>query len=155
MHFCYLLDSGRFSEVPEAIFTEDAIDDHGFGPVQGREALRDMLVGASAVMEATVHSLSNHTVTVDRDVARSRCYVTAWHWSRAYQSQGPSRPADFVMTGAYVDELKRVDGRWYISHRRCHALRPKGLCVGSVTPELGVMTDRLAEAGIPADILPR
>jgi hypothetical protein len=53
VHYCYLVDCARFSEIPEAIFTEDATDDHGFGPVRGRGALREMLVGASAVYAAT------------------------------------------------------------------------------------------------------
>lgn len=155
VHYCYLVDSRRFSEIPEAIFTEDALDDHGFGLIQGREALRAMFVASADVLDATVHMLGNHALDLQGDRARSRCYVTAWHWSRSTSDQGRSRSADFVSLGAYADELVRVDGRWLISHRTCHLLGPQGLCIGSVTPELAGMMANIAALGMPGDILPR
>lgn len=152
VHYCYLVDTAQFSKVPAAIFTADAVDDHGFGPIRGRDALREMFIGASAAVEATVHSLSNHTAVIDGDAAQSRCYVTAWHWSRTGEDGDPVRPADFVMTGAYSDRLQRIDGKWLISHRVCHAMGPMGVCIGSVTPALDDMVRNLATAGRPADI---
>lgn len=153
VHYCYLIDTGRYEDVADAIFTKDASDDHGFGIVRGRDALHAMFMGSAAVLEATVHALSNHALVIDGDTARSRCYATAWHWSRATSAQGSSRPADFVSTGAYVDVLRRVGGRWLIQDRRCHLMGPQGLAIGSVTPELETMMANIAKNGPPADIL--
>ncbi|ORA19913.1 nuclear transport factor 2 family protein [Mycobacterium arosiense] len=155
VHYCYLVDTAQFSKVPDAIFTADAVDEHGFGAIRGREALREMFTGAGAAMEATVHTLSNHTAVIDGDTARSRCYVTAWHWTRTSEDRDPLRPADFVMTGAYADHLQRIDGKWLISHRVCHVMGPMGVCIGSVTPALDDMVHNLAAAGAPADITAR
>ena len=153
VNYCYLIDTRRPSEIPEAIFTEDAMDDHGHGIVQGREALRAMFEASMEVLDATVHALSNHALVIEGDTARSRCYCTAWHWSTATADQGPCRPADFVSTGAYSDEFRRVDGRWLISHRKCHLMGPQGLTIGAVTPELVQMMEKLSQNGFPPDIL--
>lgn len=153
IHYCYLVDTGRATEVADAIFTQDAIDDHGFGIVQGRDALQAMFAAASNTLDHTVHSLSNHALRIEGDVAYSRCYATAWHWSRANSGHGQMREADFVSTGAYVDVLRKVDGRWWISHRKCHLMGAQGLAIGRSTPELIEMMDRLAKIGPPADIM--
>lgn len=153
VNYCYLVDNGRAAEVADAVFTQDAVDDHGFGVVQGRDALRAMFAAASETLDHSVHSLSNHVLRIEGDIAYSRCYATCWHWSRTNAPQGRMREADFVSTGAYVDVLRKIDGRWWISHRKCHLMGAQGLAIGRSTPELADMMDNLAKAGPPADIM--
>jgi hypothetical protein len=64
----------------------------------------------------TMHYLTNHNVTVTGDCATSNCYVFAGHWKG--DPPGTPHPDDLFGGVEYADELKRIDGRWYIDYRR-------------------------------------
>jgi hypothetical protein len=66
----------------------------------------------------TQHLLGNLTIEVDADGthARSRCYVSDMHVGAGGDDQ-----RTFSTLGEYVDDWRRVDGRWWLVHRRKHS----------------------------------
>jgi len=105
-------DSGRFDPLL-ALFAEDAVLEVPDGRIEGRAAIRAYFanVARGATGRPPVRLLRHHTATLQIDVdspdeARSRCYFQVFtesgldHWGR------------------YVDDYRRVDGRWRFARRR-------------------------------------
>jgi hypothetical protein len=125
-----LIDTGRCAEVAAAVFTPDAIEDHGFGSAihHGRAQITQFLSDALRPFEAAQHSLSNFMVKIDGDKASSRTYLQAYHWLK---TDGPTdRPADYVAVGVYIDEWQRTAEGWRISYRRRRGLGSSPVGVG-------------------------
>jgi ketosteroid isomerase-like protein len=133
--YCQQVDARDPALVASAVFTEDAIDDHGRpDPPQGRAAIEAMLRRAFEHLEATAHMTSNSDIEVNGDSAHARTYVTAWHWMKSSAHLGLTRPADFVVVAVYNDDFRREPEGWRIAHRRLEPLGPGGVGSG-VLPE--------------------
>ncbi|MGI9590397.1 MAG: nuclear transport factor 2 family protein [Myxococcota bacterium] len=105
-------DAGRFDPML-ALFAEDAVLELPDGRIEGREAIRSCFEGVARGGEGRppVRLLRHHTATLQIDVdspdaARGRCYFQVFtengldHWGR------------------YVDDYRRVAGRWLFACRR-------------------------------------
>ena len=105
-------DSGRFDPMLE-LFAEDAEMELATGTFRGRDAIRSIFTGAAertgegGAARFIRHCTSTHQIDLlDPDRARGRCYY-------------------FVLTdrgldhwGRYVDEYRRIDGRWLFWRRK-------------------------------------
>jgi uncharacterized protein (TIGR02246 family) len=105
-------DAGRFDPMLE-LFAEDAVLEAPGATLRGRAAIRRFFEGvaAGAGGRREVRLLRHYTATHQIDVrsesqARGRCYYAVLtekgldHWGR------------------YVDEYRRVEGRWLFQRRR-------------------------------------
>jgi hypothetical protein len=140
--YCFLIDHGRSADVPEEIFTEDVVEQHGSVEIVGREASRAFYGGYS--IDASAHMLSNVVITLDGATARSLASVSAYHWLHSTKHLGTVRAADFTLLAMYEDEHRREPQGWRIARRVVHELG-RHLAFGDI-PE-GIP---LPEAGAPA-----
>ena len=134
VHYCFLLDSRQWERLSDEVFAPDALDDHGLGEWRGADAIRDGFRNIMTRFAGTTHALSNSHIELDGDHARSRCYVSGWHW---LASEVPSvtpalGPADFLVIGAYLDDLERRPEGWRIARRRFRPVGPGVLGVGEM-----------------------
>lgn len=104
-------------------FTPDAIA--VYGPVLGRQegfaAIERVCRGALEPLDSSHHIISNHEIAIDRDTARTRCYLHAQH-----TKAGTEGGDNFTIGGAYIDELVRTDGGWRIRRRELRILWQEG-----------------------------
>lgn len=115
--YCYLVDIQDLDAMVEQVFAPDGSDDHGEGPVVGREQIRDWFVDNTANIAGNAHNISNVMIELDGDRATMRSTVTSWTWTRESTGAGPLRPADYVLVLNYVDELSRYPEGWRIDRR--------------------------------------
>lgn len=115
--YCYLVDIKQLDRMVDEVFAPDGSDDHGEGPVVGREAIRAWFEDAVANIAAGAHNISNVLVDIDGDRATMRSNVVSWTWTMASAGKGPLRPADYVLSLSYVDELSRYPEGWRIDRR--------------------------------------
>jgi len=107
-------DSGRFDPLLD-LFAEDATMEIPTATYRGRDAIRamfeDVASRTGSVEGARARFIRHFTATLQIDVdgesgARSRCYYVVLtdggvdHWGR------------------YVDEYRKIDGRWLFWHRK-------------------------------------
>ena len=99
------------AELIKDCFTEDAVLVYDLGGVS-----RDELIAVSAgvrELDATQHFLSLPTITVDGDLAHSRCYFLAQHVKNVLA------PDSTLMTGGWYDDAwRRTEQGWRIARRR-------------------------------------
>jgi 3-phenylpropionate/cinnamic acid dioxygenase small subunit len=99
----------------DTCFTPDADVDYGAtGGTKGKyPAVREWLARALAPFPVTLHYISNTTVELDGDRARTRTYV--------FNPMGFANPDGslhwFTVGAFYVDELVRTAGGWRIRQR--------------------------------------
>ena len=94
-------------------FHDDATDDHGMYNGDGRGFAKYVMDSASTML-ATVHSITNVTVELDGDTARSEAYV---HVVMRMPS-GDGGAADHTIDARYLDRFERRDGSpWLIADR--------------------------------------
>lgn len=130
VHYCFLLDTHEPARVADDVFTADAAVDYGVGPWRGCEEIAAAFVEMMAHFDGTAHVVTNVHVEVNGDRARSRAYVSAWHW---LAGGGPSpRPADFLVIGAYLDDFRHVPEGWRIERRRFRPVGSSVLAVGEL-----------------------
>jgi ketosteroid isomerase-like protein len=131
--YCYLVDDGRFEELAERWFTEDArCDFHDVAatipPVvsSGRSEILAFYSGVVAVLLADMcHTVHNQRIVIDGNVARGECYfeLTARH---------PATSDAVVGAGRYIDRYRRVDGNWRCCERIAQILHMAPLAEGWV-----------------------
>lgn len=112
----------------------DAIDDHGLF-VGGREAFADWVLGiCRTAIQASAHTIANHTCEIAGDVAHAETYVIT-----------ASMPMK-MSGGRYIDRLERRDGRWAIAARKVVLdwWLPTDGGASGITP------DQINQAGPPA-----
>lgn len=131
IRYCTLVDRGDVDALVLEVFADDGVDNHGLGVWRDREGLRDGFNWVLSRFAGTVHQITNVAVQLDGDRATSRCYVTGWHWlpREGEGRRAAGRQADFVVVGAYDDELERRPEGWRIVHR---TFRPVGHSVVGV-----------------------
>ena len=108
------MDERRWDALGE-FFAEDATADFGIGPVTGRAAIVGVMRSYLDDCGPTQHLLGNLIVDVGAGgvEAASRCYVSDMH-----VGAGDKASLTFSTLGDYHDRWRRLDGRWWLVHRR-------------------------------------
>jgi len=140
--YCFLVDDGRYEELVERWFTEDARcdfrDTRGvISPLvsSGRGEILAFFTGVVAVLLADMcHTVHNQRIVVDGDAASAECYfeLTARH---------PATGDAVVGAGRYIDRLERAGGGWRFHERVAQIFHMAPLAEGWVRrPLLGALT---------------
>jgi hypothetical protein len=92
-----------------ALFTEDAtIDSAAFGHFEGRAQIQDLFSSAvPSQMQSMWHSFQNPLIEIKGEVASGHWTMIAYIYPAAAASAAPT-----MTFGRYVDQYRRVDGRW-------------------------------------------
>ncbi len=117
--YCFLVDDGRFEELVERCFTEDALCDfRGTGGAmapmvsRGREEVRNFFsVVVPGLLDRMVHTVHNHRIALAGDRATGDCYFELTAVERA-------NGAEVVGSGRYIDGYRRVAGAWRFESRK-------------------------------------
>ncbi|PRA33834.1 nuclear transport factor 2 family protein [Pseudomonas poae] len=125
MRYCHYLDANRMDALAQ-LFTEDAVCHVAGAGWTGRDAIKAGLSQAFVDFDTEqrgqypfLHAVSNHWIEMlDDDHAEGRCYLTDW------VTQRPAGENPLLLLGVYVDEYRRVDGKWLISHTRLDVVWP-------------------------------
>lgn len=126
LRYCHHLDANRMDALA-ALFTEDAICHVDRAGWTGRDAIKAGLSQAFRDFDKQqrgqypfVHAVSNHLIEIiDEDRAEGRCYLID------FVTQRPAGENPLLLLGVYVDEYRRVDGEWLISHTRLDVVWPE------------------------------
>lgn len=104
-------------------FTPDAVA--LYGPVLGRhegfDAIEKLCRGALEPLDSSHHMITNVEVEIEGDKARTRCYLHAQH-----TKAGTEGGDNFVIGGAYLDELLRTADGWRIRQRELRMIWQEG-----------------------------
>jgi hypothetical protein len=99
-------------DLVRACYHPDAVDHHN-GFSGGLEEFLAWAETSLRQMDGTMHSICNHLVEVDGDVAVAETYVHTTHWTAR-----PLKPSHNAQTGTrYVDVFERREGVWRIAER--------------------------------------
>ncbi len=93
-----------------SVFSDDAVLDYDEAPPASVAEFAERAQKGIGDLPATQHTVTNISVELDGDRARSRCYASAMH------VRGEER-ATYLLGGVYLDELVRTPDGWRISHR--------------------------------------
>jgi uncharacterized protein (TIGR02246 family) len=121
--YCALVDANRQPDVL-ALFTDDAVYDHGHGRTyRGRREMATLFAALDG-NSATSHHLSNIRIRFahdDRvsDTAHVHSYVYAFHRRTTGET--------VHLWGRYVDTLVRREGRWWFRERALLAAAEDGV----------------------------
>jgi ketosteroid isomerase-like protein len=116
--YCFLVDDGKFDELVERCFTDDARCDFrdargaiaplvSTGHTEIRAFFGQVVAALLGDMSHTVH---NHRIVVDGDTARGECYFEL-------TATSPATNEAVVGAGRYLDRYRRVDGVWRFAER--------------------------------------
>lgn len=94
------------------ILLPEATANLGMGTITGREAIVAFIRTFLDDCGPTQHLLGNLLVDVTGNTATSRCYVSDMH-----KGVGEKAHLTFSTLGDYHDQWRKVEGRWYMSHR--------------------------------------
>ena len=132
--YCELVDRRDGDAVANEIFTADGRTDHGiFGSAAvGRTEIAEMYARSNRTTESSAHYISNSIIDIDGDSAKVRSYVSSWTWLRSSAHSGKIRPADFIITGIFVDLMRRDANGWRIFDRKLEPLGAGALGVGQL-----------------------
>jgi uncharacterized protein (TIGR02246 family) len=107
--YCHAGDSGD-CDAFAACFTENAVVDANGSVSTGREAIRKTCESYRPVYATTPmrHVIANSVIQVNGDEAQADSY---------FLLLASGEHPGILRTGTYCDQLRRVDGRWYLSER--------------------------------------
>jgi len=130
--YAFLLDTARWKDIPEEIFTDDATDFHlpESTPPRVPRGRRELGAFFDEVMQdfaGTQHMMGNFSVQVQGDEATSRTYALCAHWMA---EDGP-KPADWTVAICYDDKWRRTSVGWRVYERRLHSFGPYGIAAGT------------------------
>jgi ketosteroid isomerase-like protein len=116
--YCFLVDDGRFDELTDTCFTEDAgcdfrSPDGAMGPVVSRgiaEVRQFFTVVVPALLRDMSHTVHNHRIRLEGDTASGECY---FELTAVTQAQGEA----VVGAGRYFDRYRRTDSGWRFAER--------------------------------------
>ena len=98
-----------------AIFTEDGEIVSPGHTMTGRDQIVAVVPSALKQMYLrTMHMVLNDLVWIDGDTARGETYCTAHHLTK----ESDAVASDYIMSIIYDNQYRKVDGRWYFSHRK-------------------------------------
>ena len=116
--YCFLVDDGRFDELVETCFAENARcdfhDTRGFIAPAVSNGRTEILAFFKQVVGVLLHEMShtvhNERIRIDGDTASADCYfeLTATH---------PATGEAVVGAGRYIDRYCRVGSRWLFTER--------------------------------------
>jgi hypothetical protein len=117
--YCYLVDDGRFDELVEHHFAEDARCDFrligsGLDPIlaEGREPVRAFFTqGVAALLRDMSHTTHNHRLSIEGDRASGESY---FELTAIDATTGEA----VVGGGRYIDRYRRQAGAWTFEERR-------------------------------------
>jgi len=141
VRYCRGIDRLDWDLVRSCFWPDGIADYRAFGLTGTPDALVAFLQAPAAMpaLTRTMHVLSNHTIALDADRARSEAYCMAHHEGGA----GHIWDGRFAVTWLrYLDRWERRDGRWAILHRE-------------VAVEWGLTLDVEQWAPFPPDALGR
>lgn len=130
--YAFLLDTARWKDIAQEIFTEDAVDFHlpESSPPRvprGREELGQFFDDVMVDFVATQHMMGNFSVQVNGDEATGRTYALCAHWLDA----APLKAADWTVAICYDDKWRRTPVGWRVYERRLNPLGPSGIAAGT------------------------
>ena len=116
------LDHREFDTL-ETLFTPDAtFDGGGLGCPTGATAIREMIEGTLAGLDATQHLVGKSLIEIDGDEAEVRTYLISQHIREA--TPGPVK--HYFLGGEYADRVVRTPEGWKIAYRRLDRLWKHG-----------------------------
>lgn len=116
---CALVDSFELERMVQEVFAENGSDDHGGGPVVGRQAILEWYRDSTRNVAAIAHNVTNITIELDGDTADVTSNVISWTWTVEKSVDGdPMRGADYALSVRYFDRMSRHSEGWRIDSRR-------------------------------------
>jgi hypothetical protein len=118
--YCWAIDSRDFDALREVFLADGHAN---YGGVE-HEGVDEVIAKCSAVLsplDVSQHMVSTHQVSVDGDLASSRCYFHAQHVRRAAEG-GPN----YIVAGSYFDEWERTTAGWRIRRRVLNTIWTEG-----------------------------
>lgn len=116
--YCFLVDDGRYDELADRHFTDDATCD--FRTRSGdlepfvskrREEVRAFFKDVVAnMLRGMSHTVHNHRIVVEGDRASGECYFEL-------TAHDASSGAPVVGAGRYIDRYRRVGDEWRFEQR--------------------------------------
>lgn len=113
--YCHTCDDGAFDELVR-LFTEEGSFEYGGTVTVGRVDLAAYFAAVQTPERRGKHVVANTVVDVDDDRARATS-----DWVFLTFVDGVLAPK---LTGRYVDDLVRTDGRWLLARRVVVPLAP-------------------------------
>ena len=108
----YIDDNFNVAKLAE-LFTEDAVwGGEAWGQFRGREAIIKYFAGMSKHMAFSCHRIVAPDITVEGD----RAYGTWYGMNTGILSNGKG----FISSCLYIDEYKKISGRWFMSNVKLH-----------------------------------
>jgi hypothetical protein len=89
--------------------------DHHPGYEGDLDGYFEMLATGLPRLLGTMHTIANHLIELDGDLALSETYVNAYHWGEPFDD--PDK--NFSTGSRYVDHMEKRDGVWRIKERWC------------------------------------
>jgi hypothetical protein len=114
---CHYVDTFQLDALVEEVYALDGSDDHGRGPVVGRQAIKAWYEDSTANVASIAHNISNVWIELDERSAIARSNVIAWVWTMATADQGTTRVADYALSLRYFDKIRKYDEGWRIQER--------------------------------------
>ena len=105
----FAIDDGRADDFA-ACFTADGVLDVGYGdPTTGTEALAAFAAATNQLMPGMRHQVTNLVLEGRGDDATGRAYL--------YTYRATAEGHQVILTGRYVDTLRKVEGLWRFVER--------------------------------------
>jgi len=108
--YCQAVDRGDI-ELMKSCYHEDATDDHSFFSGNAFD-FADYVLPQLAVLEVSVHSLTNPCIELNGDHANVQT-----QWSVIHRISGIFGLTDIWHQGRYIDIFQRQNGEWKIKKR--------------------------------------
>jgi uncharacterized protein (TIGR02246 family) len=110
-HACDTHDGAEFAD----IFTEDGVIISPRSTMTSREQISSVIPPALKSMYLrTMHMVFNNLVWINGDTATGETYCQAHHITK----QPDGTVSDYIMSIIYDNQYRKVEGRWYFSHRK-------------------------------------
>jgi ketosteroid isomerase-like protein len=105
-------DGGKAAARLAQLLTEDVHADYGMGPLNGRNAVIEFLVGTIvATNDSLWHSIHTPRIDVSGDTATG-------HWTLMVRMKRKHSTMFDTLYGRYLDEFRRTQQGWRISSIR-------------------------------------
>ncbi len=129
--YCFCVDTGRFDELADNGFTDDAHCDFGLldggmpnmisdGREQVRGFFKDVVPAMLCDMSHTVH---NQRIRLEGEEASGECYFEL-------TARDSSTGEAVVGAGRYFDRFRRVDSKWMFCERKAEIWHMSPLAAG-------------------------
>jgi len=107
--YCFAIDDGAGSAFA-GCFTADGSLDAGYGdPTVGTDALVAFCEATAQLVPGIRHVVTNVTLDGDGDAVTGRAYISVYRAGAA--------GLETILTGRYVDTLRKADGAWRFATR--------------------------------------